>query len=163
MGAGKTTVGRILAKRLALPFFDSDHEIVEKTGVPIPTIFEIEGEQGFRKREAQTILEFSRRRGVVLATGGGAVLDEQNRKRMRETGWVAYLKVEPQLLFERTRHDRNRPLLQVDDPLTRLETLYKVRHPLYQQAANFVVEGGVIPPSVVVSILLKEINLLNKK
>ena len=120
MGAGKTTVGRQLARRLGRPFYDSDHEIVERTGVPIPTIFEIEGEDGFRRREAQTIRELTEDDGLVLATGGGVVLRAENRERLHDTGWVVYLNVPPVLLYERTRNDRNRPLLQVADPLTRL-------------------------------------------
>src|SRR6185369_17443809 len=117
MGAGKTTVGRQLAKRLGRPFYDSDHEIVERTGVPIPTIFEIEGEEGFRRREAQAIAELSSAQDIVLATGGGVVLNPENRRRLHDTGWVVYLNVPPRLLYERTRHDRKRPLLNVPDPL----------------------------------------------
>ena len=121
MGAGKTTVGRQLAKRLARPFYDSDHEIVERTGVPIPTIFEIEGEEGFRRREVQTIHELTASDNIVMATGGGVVLNAENRSRLHETGWVVYLNVPPAMLHERTRHDRNRPLLHVADPLAKLE------------------------------------------
>ena len=142
MGAGKTTVGRMLAKRLGRPFLDSDHEIVERTGVPIPTIFEIEGEDGFRRREAQTIHELTAGSDLVLATGGGVVINPENRQRPHETGWVVYLNVPPRLLYERTRHDRNRPLLQVEDPLARLEELHAVRDPLYREAAHMVVDGS---------------------
>ena len=98
MGAGKTTVGRQLARRLGRDFYDSDHEIVERTGVPIPTIFEIEGEDGFRRREAQTIEELTAMQGIVLATGGGVVLDPENRRRLHDTGWVVYLNVPPVML-----------------------------------------------------------------
>lgn len=162
MGAGKTTVGRQLAKRLGCPFYDSDQEIVEKTGVPIPTIFEIEGEDGFRRREAQTIAELSSAEGVVVATGGGAVLAAENRKRLRETGWVVYLNVPPSLLYERTRHDRNRPLLQVPDPMARLTDLYTVRDPLYREAAHLVVDGSHMMASGIVQYLLREYNRLGK-
>lgn len=162
MGAGKTTVGRQLAKRLGCPFYDSDQEIVEKTGVPIPTIFEIEGEDGFRRREAQTIAELSSTEGVVVATGGGAVLAAENRKRLRETGWVVYLNVPPSLLYERTRHDRNRPLLQVPDPMARLTNLYAVRDPLYREAAHLVVDGAHMMASGIVQYLLREYNRLGK-
>src|SRR5690606_28632560 len=112
MGAGKTSIGRQLAKRLQRRFVDVDHEIETQTGVRIPTIFEIEGEAGFREREAQTIASLTGQTGLVLATGGGAVLRESNRKLLGASGVVIYLRVPPQTLFERTRHDRNRPLLQ---------------------------------------------------
>lgn len=156
MGAGKTTVGRQLAKRLGRPFFDSDHEIVERTGVPIPTIFEIEGEEGFRRREVQTIRELTEGSNLVLATGGGVVLKPENRQRLHDTGWVVYLNVPPVLLYERTRHDRNRPLLQVADPLARLEELYRARDPLYREAAHLVVDGAHLVASGTVHYLLKE-------
>lgn len=156
MGAGKTTVGRQLAKRLGRPFFDSDHEIVERTGVPIPTIFEIEGEEGFRRREMQTIHELTAGSDIVLATGGGAVIKPENRGRLRETGWVVYLDVPPLQLFERTRHDRNRPLLQVEDPLARLEALHAARDPLYRETAHFIVSGGQLVASGIVHYLLRE-------
>lgn len=162
MGAGKTTVGRQLAKRMGRPFYDSDHEIVERTGVPIPTIFEIEGEDGFRRREAQTIAELSAAQSIVLATGGGVVLNPENRRRLHDTGWVVYLNVPPALLYERTRHDRNRPLLQVADPLSRLEELYAIRDPLYRDAAHFVVNGTHLVASGIVQNLLREFNQLGK-
>ncbi len=158
MGAGKTTVGRQLARRLGRPFYDSDHEIVERTGVPIPTIFEIEGEDGFRRREAQTIRELTEDDGLVLATGGGVVLRAENRERLHDTGWVVYLNVPPVLLYERTRNDRNRPLLQVADPLTRLEELYTLRDPLYRETAHLVVDGSHLVASGIVQYLLREFN-----
>lgn len=162
MGAGKTTVGRQLAKRLGRTFYDSDHEIVARTGVPIPTIFEIEGEDGFRRREAQAIAELSGEQNIVLATGGGVVLNPENRQRLHETGWVVYLNVPPTLLYERTRHDRNRPLLQVADPLARLEELYAIRDPLYRETAHFVVNGTHLVASGIVQNLLREFNQLGK-
>lgn len=146
MGAGKTTVGRQLAKRLGRRFVDADHEIEARTGVRIPTIFEIEGEAGFRRREAEAIEALTRESGLVLATGGGAVLDPANRRRLREAGLVVYLRVLPLVLYERTRHDRNRPLLQVDDPLAKLEELFGQRDPLYREVADVIVDtsaGGV--------------------
>lgn len=158
MGAGKTTVGRQLAKRLARPFFDSDHEIVERTGVPIPTIFEIEGEDGFRRREVQTIHELTENANIVMATGGGVVLNPENRRRLHDTGWVVYLNVPPALLFERTRHDRNRPLLHVADPLVKLEELHAIRDPLYRDTAHIVVDGGHLVASGIVLHLLREFN-----
>ena len=162
MGAGKTTVGRQLARRLGRPFYDSDHEIVERTGVPIPTIFEIEGEDGFRRREAQTIRELTEDDGLVLATGGAGVLRAENRERLHDTGWVVYLNVPPVLLYERTRNDRNRPLLQVADPLTRLEELYTLRDPLYRETAHLVVDGSHLVASGIVQYLLREFNGLCK-
>ncbi len=162
MGAGKTTVGRMLAKRLNRPFMDSDHEIVERTGVPIPTIFEIEGEDGFRRREAQTLHELTAGSGLVLATGGGVVINPENRRRLNETGWVVYLNVPPRLLFERTRHDRNRPLLHVEDPLARLEELHAVRDPLYREAAHIVVDGSHLVAAGIVQHLLREFNRVCK-
>lgn len=156
MGAGKTTVGRQLAKRLGRVFLDSDHEIVERTGVPIPTIFEIEGEAGFRKREAQTIAELSELPELVLATGGGAVLNPDTRKCLRETGWVVYLSVPPVLLYQRTRHDKNRPLLQVENPMAKLEELYAIRDPLYRETAHFVVDGSRMVASLIVQYLHRE-------
>jgi shikimate kinase len=162
MGAGKTTVGRQLAKRLGRTFYDSDHEIVARTGVPIPMIFEIEGEDGFRRREAQAIAELSSEQNIVLATGGGVVLNPENRRCLHDTGWVVYLNVPPALLYERTRHDRNRPLLQVADPLARLEELYATRDPLYRETAHFVVNGTHLVASGIVQTLLREFNQLGQ-
>ena len=162
MGAGKTTVGRQLARRLGRRFFDSDHEIVERTGVFIPTIFEIEGEEGFRRRESQTIAELSGVDNIVLATGGGAVLNPENRRILHETGWCVYLNVPPVLLYERTKHDRNRPLLQVENPLAKLEELYAARDPLYRESAHFVVEGSHLVASGIVQQLLREFSRLCK-
>ncbi len=162
MGAGKTTVGRQLARRLGRRFFDSDHEIVERTGVLIPTIFEIEGEEGFRRRESQTIEELSGVDNIVLATGGGAVLNPENRRILHETGWCVYLNVPPVLLYERTKHDRNRPLLQVENPLAKLEELYAARDPLYRESAHFVVEGSHLVASGIVQQLLREFSRLCK-
>lgn len=162
MGAGKTTVGRQLARRLSRPFWDSDHEIEARTGVPIPTIFEIEGEAGFRKRESQVIADLLTADGVVLATGGGAVLDPKNRRCMRQRAWVVYLNVPPQQLFERTRADRNRPLLQVEDPLARLQELHALRDPLYREVAHVVVDGSRLGAGGITQFLLKEFEKLCK-
>jgi shikimate kinase len=156
MGAGKTTIGRQLARRLGRRFYDSDHEIVARTGVPIPTIFEIEGEEGFRRRESLAIAELTSGTDIVLATGGGVVLSPENRKLLHETGWVVYLNVPPVMLFERTRHDRNRPLLRVEDPLAKLEELHALRDPLYRETAHLVVDGSHLVASGVVHHLLKE-------
>lgn len=156
MGAGKTTIGRALARRLHKQFFDSDHEIERRTGVRIPTIFEIEGEQGFRRREVQTIAELTALSDVVMATGGGVVLNAENRARLKAHGWVVYLDVPPEQLFERTRHDRNRPLLQVADPLARLKELYAARDPYYREVADFIVDGGRLNAQGVFQLLLRE-------
>lgn len=162
MGAGKTTVGRMLAKRLGRLFLDSDQEIVERTGVPIPTIFEIEGEEGFRRREAQTIHALTGGKNLVMATGGGVVINPENRRRLNETGWVVYLNVPPRLLYERTRHDRNRPLLHVEDPMAKLEELYSERDPLYRETAHLVVDGAHLVASGIVQYLTREFNNLCK-
>lgn len=142
MGAGKTTVGRLLARRLKLRFYDSDHEIERRCGVKIPVIFEIEGEAGFRAREQQAIAELTALSGIVLATGGGAVMAEENRRRLAGSGTVIYLKARPEDLFERVRQDRNRPLLAGADPLARLHELQVERDPVYRALAHVVVETG---------------------
>jgi shikimate kinase len=142
MGSGKTTIAKLLARQRGLEFVDSDHEIVARCGVSIPTIFEIEGEAGFRKRETCVIDELTRRRGIVLATGGGAVLAPENRANLKSRGTVVYLRCQPQELYQRTRHDKNRPLLQTDDPLKRLKDLYAARHGLYMQVADIVLDSG---------------------
>lgn len=157
MGAGKTTVGRQLARRLGLRFVDADHEIEARTGVRIPTIFEIEGEAGFRRREAETIEALTREKGLVLATGGGAVIFPENRRRLREAGLVIYLRVLPLALYERTRHDRNRPLLQVADPLAKLTELFEQRDPLYREVADVVIEAGGGPVTNLVRRVEQEI------
>lgn len=156
MGAGKTTIGRQLARKLHLEFYDSDREIEARTGVSIPTVFEIEGEDGFRRREAQVIAELACLPPCVIATGGGVVLRQENRDVLKASGWVVYLDVPPQILWERTRLDRNRPLLRVDDPLERLRELYVQRSPLYREAADIVIDGGRIQAHTIVSVLTKE-------
>lgn len=142
MGAGKTTIGKLLAKHRELEFIDSDHEIIARCGVSIPTIFEIEGEEGFRRREMCVIDELTQRQGIVLATGGGAILRPENRAWLKSRGTVIYLRGSPQELFMRTRHDKNRPLLQTDDPLQKLKELYAIRHPLYMETADIVLDTG---------------------
>lgn len=142
MGAGKTSVGKLLARRLGKAFFDCDHEIERATGVRIPLIFEIEGETGFRARERRMLCELVQRSPVVVATGGGAVLDEQNRSLLKQHGTVVYLCATPQDLWQRTRHDRNRPLLQTPNPLAKLTELFTERDPLYREIADLVVDTG---------------------
>jgi shikimate kinase len=142
MGAGKTTVGRILARRLKLRFVDSDHEIEARCGVKVPVILEIEGEAGFRCRETQAIAELTALSGILLATGGGVILAAENRKRLAGCGTVVYLRARPEDLYERVRHDRNRPLLAAPDPLARLRDLHEQRDPLYREIADLVIETG---------------------
>jgi len=142
MGAGKTSVGRVLAKRLNKTFYDSDHVIEERTGVKIPVIFEIEGESGFRHRESAVLDELTALDDVVLATGGGAVLAQENRDRLRTRGTVVYLRASVKDLLNRTRHDKNRPLLQTADPRARLNELYEMRDPLYREVAHVTIDTG---------------------
>ena len=157
MGAGKTTVGRTLARRLKLRFIDSDHEIEVRCGVKIPVIFEIEGEAGFRSREAQALAELTVLEGIVLATGGGAVLREDNRRLLGARGIVIYLRATPEHLFERVRQDRNRPLLATGDPLARLRQLYRERDPLYREVADLVVDTGRQSVQVLTRGLLEQL------
>lgn len=139
MGAGKTTIGRQLATTLKLDFKDSDHEIVRRTGASIPLIFEIEGEEGFRRRESEVIDMLTMEANLVLATGGGAVLREENRRCLMERGTVIYLYASIEQLLLRTSKDRNRPLLQTGDPRAKLEQLMAQRDPLYREVADMVV------------------------
>lgn len=139
MGAGKSTIGRQLAESLGLQFQDSDHEIQRRTGVDIPTIFEFEGEAGFRQRERQVIDELTQQDGIVLATGGGAVLRADNRQDLTARGVVIYLYCSPEQQYARTARDRNRPLLDTPDPMARLRELMEERDPLYRQVADLVV------------------------
>jgi shikimate kinase len=139
MGSGKTAVGRKLAQLLELSFVDSDHEIEQLTGADIPLIFEREGESGFRRREREAIARLTARSGVVLATGGGAVLDAENRRCLSERGWVVYLETSVAQQAERAGRTRNRPMLNTDDPEGRLAELLALREPLYREVADFTV------------------------
>lgn len=140
MGAGKTTIGRLLAKHLHKTFYDSDHEIERRTGVNIPLIFELEGEAGFRKRESVVIEDLASRDNIVLATGGGAVLAPENRRHLTQNGTVVYLRANVHELWQRTRNDKNRPLLQGQDPLAKLQQLFQERDPIYTEVAAHVIE-----------------------
>ncbi|MFZ6864480.1 bifunctional shikimate kinase/3-dehydroquinate synthase AroKB [Undibacterium sp. Ji67W] len=142
MGSGKTTVGRALARKLNKRFIDSDHEIEARTGVSIPVIFEIEGEVSFRQREADVIRDLTALDGIVLATGGGAVLNPDSLRYLHERGTVIYLRAGINSILQRTRNDKNRPLLRTADPRKKLEELEAQRHPLYQQAAHLIIETG---------------------
>jgi shikimate kinase len=140
MGAGKTTIGRQLAEALNMDFLDSDHEIESRSGATIPWIFDVEGEEGFRKRERAIIDELTQRQNIVLATGGGAVLSESNRQCLKSRGTVIYLSASIEQLLNRTQRDRNRPLLQTEDPLARLEELMQIRDPLYREVADIIIK-----------------------
>jgi len=140
MGAGKSAVGRHLARLLHLEFVDSDEEIESRTGVDIPFIFEKEGEEGFRKREVKVIDELSQREGVVLATGGGAIADPENRSRLGARGFVIYLHTSVRQQLERTRSGRERPLLENGDKENVLQELMDQRDPLYREISDLIVE-----------------------
>ena len=142
MGAGKTTIGKLLAKKLKKTFYDTDHEIEKKLGVKVSVIFELEGEEGFRKRETQMIDELTNKKDIILATGGGAVLSEENRRLLKERGKVIYLNAKPQHLAKRMAFDKDRPLLKQGNMLDTLNNLYKERHPLYLGVSSFVVDTG---------------------
>jgi len=142
MGAGKTTVGRHLAKLLGKAFIDLDHEIEARCGADIPWIFDVEGEEGFRDRESNLLAELASLDGIVLATGGGVVLRPENRKILREYGFVVYLATSARELFERTRHDTQRPLLQTGDRKATIARIRAEREPYYQEVAHLVYEGG---------------------
>jgi shikimate kinase len=142
MGAGKTSMGKVLARRLNKTFVDCDHEIERLTGVKVAVIFEIEGETGFRQRETKTLAELVLHKDVVLATGGGAVLSPENRRHLADNGVVVYLRATAADLWNRTRHDKNRPLLRTADPRARLEQLHAERDPLYREVADIVVDTG---------------------
>lgn len=142
MGAGKTSMGKLLARRLGKTFVDCDHEIERTTGVKVAIIFEIEGEAGFRAREAKTLAELVLRKDIVLATGGGAVLSAENRRLLSANGVVVYLRAAVADLWNRTRHDKNRPLLRTTNPRARLEELHAERDPLYREVADIVVDTG---------------------
>jgi len=153
MGAGKTTIGRSLARKLGLTFVDADKELVARTGAAVATIFEIEGEAGFRKRESALLVELAAGENSVIATGGGVVLAGENRKVLRERGTVIYLRARVESLWERTRHDSSRPLLATPDPRATLATLLEQREPLYLEVAHLVVDTGPQSPSALATRL----------
>ena len=156
MGAGKTTIGRQLAKALQLPFYDSDKAIEEQTGVDIPTIFEYEGEEGFRAREQNMIAELTQIDGIVLATGGGAILREANRKELTENGFVVYLQCSVDKILQRTKRDTQRPLLNTENPRERIEKLFSEREPVYLSCADFKIETSSMQSKTVVQNILSE-------
>jgi shikimate kinase len=152
MGAGKTTVGKIIAKNLGKTFYDTDQVIEQRTGVKVATIFELEGEEGFRKRETAMIEELSQLDNIVMATGGGAVLLPENRQMLKQYGYVIYLRANVHDLWHRMRHDKQRPLLQNVDVRAKLTQLYRERNPLYTETASLIVDTGNQP---VIKILNK--------
>lgn len=161
MGAGKTTVGKLLAKQLGKKFIDSDQEIQKRSGVTIPHIFDVEGEAGFRQRESSIIHDLAQLDNIVLATGGGAILSEANRVTLRQNGTVVYLKSTVHDLWQRTRHDRNRPLLQTADPLATLKILYEQRDPIYTSVADMVIHTGKRSANNFVLNFQRELNRLS--
>lgn len=159
MGAGKTTIGKILAKNLGKTFYDTDQVIEQRTGVKVSTIFELEGEEGFRKRESAAIEELSQLDNIVMATGGGAVLLPENRQALKQRGCVIYLRANVNDLWVRMRHDKHRPLLQNVDVRAKLEQLYHQRNPLYTETASLIIDTGSQP----VANILNQIDTAFKK
>lgn len=157
MGVGKSTIGRMLAAALDRPFFDSDREIEAVTGADIPWIFDVEGEAGFRVREERMIDTLTQRDGIVMATGGGAILSANSRANLKNRGTVVYLKASIAQQFERTSKDRNRPLLQTADPLSRIRELMKIREPLYNETAHIMVDTSRRGPRTVVTEILRRL------
>jgi shikimate kinase len=159
MGAGKSTVGKLLAKKLGRRFLDADHVIEDRCGVKIPVIFEMEGEDGFRKREAQAIKDITAEHDVILATGGGAVLLPENRQFLSERGTVIYLHANPIELWHRTKGGEGRPLLKNGDAKKILENLYAIRDPLYREIADYVIETGKPSVNQLVNTLIMQLEL----
>jgi len=159
MGAGKSTVGKLLAKKLGRRFLDADHVIEDRCGVKIPVIFEMEGEDGFRKREAQAIKDITAEHGLILATGGGAVLLSENRQFLSERGTVIYLHANPIELWHRTKGGEGRPLLKNGDAKKILENLYAIRDPLYREIADHVIETGKHSVNQLVNTLIMKLEL----
>ena len=163
MGAGKSTIGRLLAKELRLPFKDSDKEIEARTGADIPWIFDVEGEQGFREREQAVIAELCDQGDMVLATGGGVVMRPENRAALRSGGCVVYLHASVEQQIHRTAKDRNRPLLRTADPARVLADLLALRDPLYREVADVIVETDERPPRMVVQQIIERIQALSTR
>lgn len=163
MGAGKTTIGRALAKKLNRPFFDSDIEIETRTGASIATIFEIEGEVSFRRREAETIKDIASQQGIILATGGGAALHPETRAFLNSENIVIYLHASVPQLLQRTRKDTKRPLLQTADPQKKLEELMALRDPVYREVADLIVETGNQSMVVLLQHITRQLQAFEKQ
>ena len=160
MGAGKTTIGKQLAREIKRPFYDSDREIEKRTGADIPLIFELEGEEGFRKREKAVLQDLTNLKDIVLATGGGAVLDPENRELFNQRGFVIYLSAPLEHLLNRTSKDRNRPLLQTADPGKKLREILEIRDPLYREVADVIIETD---NGAVRNVVKKLVNIIKKQ
>ena len=159
MGAGKTTIGRQLAKRLSIRFYDSDHEIEERTGVKISLIFEIEGEEGFRRRETEVIRELSLMNNIVLSTGGGVVSQAENREILKGNGYIIYLKSSPEMLFKRTADDKRRPLLQGSNRLEQIRKILTEREPAYIEMADEIIDSEKMSIKQIIQKILEQINI----
>ena len=158
MAAGKSTVGKLLARRLKKAFYDTDAEIIKCTGVEISLIFELEGEEGFRLREADKLKELSALNGAVIATGGGIVLKEENRKVLKETGHIIYLECSVEQQLSRTKFDTKRPLLQTGNPREKLEELMQLRAPIYESIADSIISTNKTNSKKVISSILEQLN-----
>lgn len=167
MGVGKTTIGRQLSAHLNQAFKDSDKEIEDLTGASIPLIFELEGETGFRQREQEMIESLTQMNNLILATGGGVVLNPENRRHLMQRGTVIYLYADPEQLFKRTSRNKNRPLLMTDNPKERIEQILRERMPLYESVADLKVETGRRTVKAVVKEILRylgnQLPNINKK
>ncbi len=162
MGVGKTTIGKVLADQLGLEFFDSDREIEAATGADIPWIFDVEGEPGFRTRESRMIAELLSKKRVVLATGGGSILAEENRKWIKEKGLVVYLRASLAQQLERTSRDKTRPLLQTSDPAKKIKELMEIREPLYREVADIIVDTNRRNPRTVSNEIVTRLKKLQQ-
>lgn len=160
MGVGKSTIGRLLAAQLNMPFLDSDREIEFATGADIPWIFDVEGEQGFRVREARMIDTLTQRKGIILATGGGAILDPGSRQCLKSRGTVVYLRASVAQQLERTGKDKSRPLLQTSNPLAKIKELFKIREPLYRETAHLVIDTSRRGPRAVIMEITQQLESL---
>ncbi|MFM1897440.1 MAG: hypothetical protein RLZZ385_2514 [Pseudomonadota bacterium] len=163
MGVGKSTIGKVLAEQLGLQFYDSDREIEAATGADIPWIFDVEGEAGFRVREAKMIDELTAMHGIVLATGGGSVLSEANQERLKSRGVVVYLRASLNQQYERTSRDKNRPLLQTSDPEKKIRELMKIREPLYKALADITVNTSRRSPKSVSSEIVESLRAFREQ
>ena len=161
-GSGKTTVGRQLARRLAIPFVDSDHAIENRLGCSVREYFEREGEARFRDIESEVLHDLSQNHTGVLSTGGGSVLRIENRQCLRERGRVFYLRSSPEEVFRRLRYDQNRPLLQVSDPMARLRDLFETRDPVYKEAAHYVIETNRPSVSTLVNMIVRQLEQIGE-